>query len=581
MSDTRRALASLGRAPAGSLRALAESQPVTPRDAAVEEPAGEPGTLNLAAVKAKHGPDLFRLLLWLDGVLVTKGFPPISPWWLSFLRTFYASGKRWAVVMAGRGAGKSTVLTRVAVVEALFGERKIPPGQRWIWPFISVGVPDARRRILEIQAILTAIGVHEKNKRDEWWPLEPSYPQGVPTIETQDAGGNDIAFVALAGTIAGVSGPSSIGATIDEEAKLRDKATNANPATEILASLVQTFRARPGIRAIRCSSAWTEDGSHHASITAGSNTVNHVATIGEFLPEALAGHEAVARFEEERGNTKGAEQIRTFSASLSADSPNVPTWLGNPTISALASRMEVDALPPSALDGLDPTSWWLRENGSKPQPLGGAGRTFAGVEFSVVYVAPAGFDTVIGVAPPGDGANAWAIVAVNATHHGFNVAEMATAVDGQEAMAHVRTLVSVHRASVLACAADQERGLAGETQAALVGMGVTLAPIAPQAIYEGSELLAGPLRTLCQRGTLRFAAGLHEAMADALRAWSPDRRSPRVEALVAAVARLVACYPWLGSQTEQEPFAAPRPVEAMLVGGDPAREMLRRLGARV
>jgi len=54
-----------------------------------------------------------------------------------------------------------------------------------------------------------------------------------------------------------------------------------------------------------------------------------------------------------------------------------------------------------------------------------------------------------------------------------------------------------------------------------------------------------------------------------------------VEALVAAVARLVACYPHLGAhEGEPEPIRGTRAVEAMSVGGDSAREMLRRLGAK-
>src|SRR6185312_10700100 len=114
----------------------------------------------------------------------------------------------------------------------------VPPGQRWIWPFVSVAAVDARRRIIEIQAILRAIGLE----------TEPSFPAGHATIEADDARGNPIAWLALAATIAGVSGPSSMGATIDEEQKLRDRSSGANPSREVLASVVQTFRARPECR---------------------------------------------------------------------------------------------------------------------------------------------------------------------------------------------------------------------------------------------------------------------------------------------------------------------------------------------
>ncbi len=552
---------------------------------------GGDGTLNLAEVKRAHGPDLFTLLLWLDGVLAEQGFPGISPWWLSFLRAFYASGKRWAVVMAGRGAGKSTVLTRVAVVESLFGERKIPPGQRWIWPFISVGVPDARRRILEIQAILTAIGVCEMRRVKEgtksvekWFPLEPSYPQGVPTIETKDAAGNDIAFVALAGTIAGVSGPSSIGATIDEEAKLRDKATNANPATEILASLVQTFRARPGIRAIRCSSAWEEEGSHFGSIDAGSNLVNHVASIGAaFLPDVLAGHEAVASWEASQGNAKGAAQIRAFAATLTANSPNVPTWLGNPTIAAVASRIEVEALPPTALDGLDPTTWWLRENGSLPQPVGatGGGLPLADVEPVVDGRPFSPVDVVMGVAPPKTGLT-WGRVLVGIDGAGrMRVLDDASGAEAFDPARYAYSLAATRGTSVLAVAKPFADILTAHLGAAYMGGVAVAAPVAPVDVYDGDALRVGPLRDLYARGKVAHSDA-QGALTQAIRGFREDERSPRVEALVAAVARLVACYPWLGAQDgEPEPMRGARAIEGMTTGsGDSAREMLRRLGAR-
>jgi hypothetical protein len=194
---------------------------------------------------------------------------------------------------------------------------------------------------------------------------EATFPQSHPTVEALDARGNPIAWQALAGTIAALSGPSTIGATIDEESKLRDKNTSANPAREILASLVQTFRARPGIRAIRCSSAWTDEGTHAAAIREGDTEANHVARIGApFLVAALDGFVAVAEWERARGDTAAARRILEYAAQLTADSAAVPTWVANPTIGAVASRLEVQALPVTALDGMSRSAYWLRENGS-------------------------------------------------------------------------------------------------------------------------------------------------------------------------------------------------------------------------
>lgn len=343
----------------GVARAPAPIAPTPPPTRRLPQPAPD-SPLDLAAITreaATYAPGPLGHLLWLDARLVLHGFPGMSAWWKWDLGRFYESGKRWGVYSVGRGGGKSTSLVRVAGSEGIFGEREIPPGQRWIWPFISVSTSDARRRIVEIQAILAAIGI----------AVTPKYPQGHPTIETTDARGQPIAFVSIASTIAGVSGPSTIGATIDEEAKLRDRVTNANPSTEILASLLQTFRARPGIRAIRCSSAWTTVGSHASAIAEGDTDANHVGRIGDdFLEDAVRGLRDVARWEAERGDLVASERIFSYAATLTAQSPAIPTWIGNPTISALASREEIEAMPSGALGGISRATYWLRENASVP-----------------------------------------------------------------------------------------------------------------------------------------------------------------------------------------------------------------------
>lgn len=308
---------------------------------------------------AEHGPGLFGFLMWQEVMLQARGFHPMGDWWRQELSRFYGSGKRWALVCVGRGGAKSTTLTRVANCETLFAERHVPPGQRWVWPFISVGTTDAARRIAEVSAMIAALGIEP----------ERTIRGNNPTIEMSDARGGTVALVSLASTIAGVSGPNAIGATIDEEAKLRDKATNANPSSEILASLIQTFRARPNIRAIRCSSAWTEEGSHAQSIAAGDTAVNHVFRLGPaFVEAARAGLLEVATWEEAKGRAADATRIRGIAEALTAESSAIPTWVGNSTIGAVASREEVDGLPPTMLGRLSRADYWLRENASVHLP---------------------------------------------------------------------------------------------------------------------------------------------------------------------------------------------------------------------
>ena len=309
----------------------------------------------VAAEALELGPGMFGYLMWVDEHLSGFGMPRMSPWWKFTLQSFYESLKRWLVALVGRGGGKSTTLCRVAGTEALFEEREVPPGQRWLWPFISIALPDANRRIIEIHQILEAIGIRTEIKRTN----------GRPSIELVDINHQKIEFMSLASTIAGVSGPSTIGCIVDEEAKLKDRITNANPASEILASLLQTFRMRHNIHGIRCSSAWTSAGVHAQSIRDGDNAVNFIARIGEqFLESVMDGLHEVATYEQQQGNKEGYDRILKFCRTVDAKSPCVPSWLANPTMTAIGLRTEVEALPADALDGYSRTDYWLRENAS-------------------------------------------------------------------------------------------------------------------------------------------------------------------------------------------------------------------------
>lgn len=352
------------------------AHPLTPPSVTVLDPSGAPDWPRIRREAMAYGPGPFGLLMWQESKLVAAGFPGMSPYWLWLLENFYASLKRWLLVLAGRGAGKSTVLTRVAAV-SVDVERRIPPGQTWIYPFVSVRPSDARRRLFEIREILErAYGMRAFDAKDQAQPLKITSPEGTPTLPVLDARGQSIAFVSFASTIGNVSGPNAIGATVDEEEKLAQEEeggpARANPASEIIGSLVQTFRARAGIRGIRSSSAMKASGSLYTSILEGDTLTNYVARLGRFYREAVDGCLEVARWEEQRGDASAAALLRAHAASLSAESVMVPSWVANtmygptPEARAVALRIEVDALPPAKLDGLSKASYFLRENCSRP-----------------------------------------------------------------------------------------------------------------------------------------------------------------------------------------------------------------------
>lgn len=356
-------------------RDAVEQQQRTPppkiqRVAAVD-PDREDGTIDPATWAAwraeaedEYGPGLGGLLLWQDTRLVKHGFPAISPYWRWSLTDFFSAveeqRKRWFIVLAGRGMGKSTTLTRVASLGGTWCKRKIPPGQRWIWPFISVRPTDADRRMTEIQGIY-----HDAYGMD----LKSSSPRGVLTMELEDANGQPIAYNSLASTIGNVKGPSCVGVIFDEEAAMRK--AGANPSGEILASLIATFRARVGIFGIRCSSAWERSGSHWNAVRAGDSITNHVARLGpDFVTAAVQGFLDAATWELAHGSEDIAAQLRRYAATLDAQTTAIPTWVGHPAIGAVASRIEMEAIDDETLNelypGLTRQAAWLREYGSVP-----------------------------------------------------------------------------------------------------------------------------------------------------------------------------------------------------------------------
>lgn len=353
--------------------------------------AGRWAKVHIEAAQLAPGP--FGYFLWVDRACIAAGMPAASPWFRAEIGSFYSSGKMWGIFNVGRGGGKSTTLEKVAGDRSLFAPRRVPPGQVWTWPFISVGPDDANRRVDGLAAVYRACGLAVIGEEDESGTRAKEgvkitrAPRGSLTLD--DAAGNAIQLGSIAGTIGNVSGPSTIGLTVDEAAKLHDKTSNANPLAELIASLAQTSRGRPGWQAILCSSSWDRSGTFWQLVEQGDNDSNFVARIGrDFLDAALRGFESVAAWEAQGGpgrapDPKAAETIREHARSLTAASPMIPTWVANPTLghpeakawdgAALATRKLVDVLPERALGGIPRVLFWLRENGSLPM-ASGAGR---------------------------------------------------------------------------------------------------------------------------------------------------------------------------------------------------------------
>jgi hypothetical protein len=199
-----------------------------------------------------HADRVLRELYDVDTKLVAKGFPALSPWWRKTFRRWYRSGKRQLVIRAGRRAGKSSSLSRLAVVEALFGKHDIPPGDVGVVAFISTTRDEASQRLATIRAILDALGV-------KYRPVDG----GVGLID------RPVVFKVYAATVSGVSGFTSILVICDEVAKWKDRDTGANPASEVLASVRPTMATQREARIVLSSSPMATVDAHYDAFEEG------------------------------------------------------------------------------------------------------------------------------------------------------------------------------------------------------------------------------------------------------------------------------------------------------------------------
>jgi hypothetical protein len=198
----------------------------------------------------------------LDRVLVAAGFHPTSPWWRRQLDRFLRSGRRRWVIRAGRRAGKSSTLCRLAVVVALWGSWKIGPGEAAIIPFVSVDRDEAGARLRTIAEILRVLGVGFDPRGDE--------------LELHD---RRLVFRVVSCNVRGTVGFTSVAIFCDEVARWESRDSAANPAAEVLASLRPTAATQAHAFEVLSSSPWGTDDAHSRAFDAG-DTDDQVVSFG-------------------------------------------------------------------------------------------------------------------------------------------------------------------------------------------------------------------------------------------------------------------------------------------------------------
>lgn len=181
--------------------------------------------------------DRYSQLRTIDARLAAQGGHGLTPWWQAQLGRWYASGTRRFVGRVGRGGIKSTTAARVALVEVLFGEWPVPPGEVHYFAFVSASKAEAGQRLRQIAEMLRALGVAFDQSGDEI--VIPELRRGVRVF---------------AATVGAVSGFRCFGFCADELAKWTSADSAANPAPEVIASLRAMCVTHPGAREFLISS---------------------------------------------------------------------------------------------------------------------------------------------------------------------------------------------------------------------------------------------------------------------------------------------------------------------------------------
>lgn len=182
----------------------------------------------------------------MNRALVAAGFPPTSPWWREQIGRFFGGRRRRWVIRAGRRAGKSSTLARLAVAWALWGAWSVPPGDIAVVPFVSVDRDEAAARLRTIAAILRVLGVTFDERGDE----------------LELAGARPVLFRVATCSSKGTVGFTSIACFGDEVARWEARDTAANPAAEVIASLGPTLATQPHGFMVLSSSPWSTDDWH-------------------------------------------------------------------------------------------------------------------------------------------------------------------------------------------------------------------------------------------------------------------------------------------------------------------------------
>lgn len=538
--------------------------------------AGEDFTNDFARIRAEardaFGPGRLGLLKWVDarGQMMRPAVHALDPMWIDAFAEYYDSGKLIMLARKGLRAGGSSSACPALVRCAFFASRSYDAGTIGVIPIMSATRDEADGRFVTIKAFLRACGLVPEKVKDEddavSYIVPPGGIRGTFRTKTSTGGGgiiiirdadeHEIHFKVLPALVRHGVGYTGVAGFADEsDLWPNDPEHHINPAEKIFDRISERFTTTfPGAEMLIFSASYNADSAHKRLIDEvlrgeGATDLAHLVRLGA---------EGARRDQDSRHRLAvalGSDDPRLLAPGDPL-SPDLPAWVYNPTETIEKCHM-FSKRDTSRMLGL--YGGRAAENARSRGPLSNVDPRPA------ESVTPA--DVAIGVAPPGDGSDEWGIVVVGLCGGGLSVlADASATCDGRTAAAAIRGLTArVPFPLALAVPRASEGLVRTELDAAYAGGVDTQAAVAPVAIHDGDVLRAGQLRTLYQRQILRHAPDL-DGLTYALETWLQDVRSPRVEALAAAVTRLLGCYPHLAAAPASEPLRSPTPRQSLTVG---------------
>ncbi|HEY3494355.1 MAG TPA: hypothetical protein VGK73_06705 [Polyangiaceae bacterium] len=203
----------------------------------------------------------------------------------------------------GRGGAKSHTSSKVALNETLFGDWRVPPGERHFWAFVSARREEAEQRVVLLESFLRALGVPFDTKG------------GTIVLRDLPRG-----FKVFACNIGAVSGFRCFGYSADELAKWNVE--GVNPAGEVCASLNAMTVTHPGARRLLISSPLGLTDYHATRFDAGDNE----SQVTAWAPSWVANPTGIT--EEQTKQTEPDERVRAREYGAIPGSGITDDWFG-------------------------------------------------------------------------------------------------------------------------------------------------------------------------------------------------------------------------------------------------------------